>query len=78
MRGTWEAPVLVPDCSPMVPSLPCLESPFHLVHGGCSHLICSSVKFLSFLVAILGPMAGPVYSGCFWVARPREKRQSTT
>ena len=40
--------------------------------------ICSSEKFLSFLVAILGPMAGPVYSACFWVVRPREYRHSTT
>ena len=37
-----------------------------------THLICSSVKFLSFFSAIFGPMAGPVYSGCFWVTLPRE------
>ena len=48
----------------MVASLPCR--------------ICSSLKFLSFLVDILGPICGPVYSGCIWVTRPREKRQRTT
>merc|ERR550519_586226 len=59
-----DAPTLVPDWRPMVASLPCL--------------ICSSVKFLSFLVAILGPIWGPVYSGWFCVALPREKRQRAT
>ena len=53
---TWEAPLLLPDWRPMTPSLP--------------WRICSSEKFLSFLVAILGPREGPVYSGWFWVARP--------
>ena len=53
---TWEAPLLLPDWSPMTPSRP--------------WRICSSEKFLSFLVAILGPREGPVYSGWFWVARP--------
>ena len=53
---TWDAPLLLPDCSPITPSRP--------------WRICSSEKFLSFLVAILGPRVGPVYSSCFWVARP--------
>ena len=54
----WEAPLLDPDWSPTIPSLPCL--------------ICSSVKFRSFLTAILGPREGPEYSGCFWVTLARE------
>ena len=37
---TCEAPLLVPDCSPITPSLP--------------FLICSSEKFLSFFVENLG------------------------
>merc|ERR1712002_74218 len=60
----WEAPALVPDWRPICPSLP--------------FLICSSVKFLSFLVAVLGPSDGPLNSGWFWVALAREKRQSAT
>jgi hypothetical protein len=40
--------------------------------------ICSSVKFLLFSVAILGPIMGPVYSGCFCVVRPSENRHSVT
>ena len=60
----WEAPWLVPDWRNRVPSLP--------------RLFCSSVKFLSFLVAILGPSEGPEYSGCFWVTRANEYRQRAT
>ena len=53
---TWVAPLFEPDWRPITPSRPCR--------------ICSSVKFLSFFVAILGPRDGPVYSGWFWVALP--------
>jgi hypothetical protein len=36
------------------------------------------VNVLSFLSAIFGPSDGPVNSGCFWVIRPRAKRDKTT
>ena len=40
--------------------------------------VCSSLKFLWFSVAILGPSAGPLYSGCNWVTRARAKIHSVT
>ena len=60
----WVAPLFWPACSPTWASLP--------------FLISSSVKFLSFLVAILGPRRGPLYSGCFWVWRANAYRHRVT
>lgn len=31
-KVTWEAPALLPDCSPMVASLPCLKEEERLGH----------------------------------------------